>query len=124
MISISFSARSIATVINSSILFTVSFISSFNHNRTSVATWSLRLRPVCNFPPGAPINSDNLRSFAVCISSSDGCNSKRPSSHSLYTWSKPLCIASFSSEVNIFALSNAVAYALLPRISTFHKRLS
>ncbi len=29
-------------------------ISSFSQSLTSVATWSLRLRPVCSLPPAVP----------------------------------------------------------------------
>jgi hypothetical protein len=36
-----------------------------SQRRMSVATWSLRERPVCSLPPSGPISSLSRRSFAV-----------------------------------------------------------
>ena len=43
-----------------------------HHRRSAVATWSLRLRPVCNLAPTSPISSVTRRSIAVWTSSSPG----------------------------------------------------
>ncbi len=42
------------------------------HSRRSVATWSLRLRPVCSLAPAGPASSVTRRSTAVWMSSSVG----------------------------------------------------
>lgn len=61
--------------------------SSLNsHSRVSVATWSLRLRPVWSFPPAGPISSVSRRSLAVWMSSSPGLMTNVPPPHSLATW--------------------------------------
>ena len=48
-------------------------------------TWSLRERPVCSFPPTAPISSVRRRSLAVWISSSPDTILNVPASHSSST---------------------------------------
>ena len=45
------------------------------HMRRSVATWSLRLRPVCSIPATGPTSSKSRRSTAVWMSSSLGATS-------------------------------------------------
>ena len=44
---------------------------SIVQSRVAVATWSLRLRPVCSFDATSPISSCSSRSISVCTSSSD-----------------------------------------------------
>ncbi len=53
-----------------------------HHRRRSVATWSLRLRPVCSLAPTSPASSVTRRSMAVCTSSSPAAKTKRPSATS------------------------------------------
>ncbi len=43
---------------------------AWSYSRRSVATWSLRLRPVCSLAPAAPASSVTRRSTAVWMSSS------------------------------------------------------
>ena len=43
-----------------------------------MATWSLRLRPVCSLAPAAPAISVTRRSIAVWMSSSVGANANVP----------------------------------------------
>ena len=47
------------------------------NSRSAVATWSLRLRPVCSLAPAAPASSVTRRSMAVWMSSSDGSEHER-----------------------------------------------
>ena len=47
-------------------------------SRRSVATWSLRLRPVWSLAPAGPASSVTRRSTAVWMSSSDGTNANVP----------------------------------------------
>ena len=54
-------------------LFSTAVTSSRSQRRTSVATWSLRERPVCSLPPSGPMSSLRRRSFAVWMSSSSSC---------------------------------------------------
>ncbi|KAJ8922688.1 hypothetical protein NQ315_007720 [Exocentrus adspersus] len=63
-------------------------------------------------------------SLAVCISSSSCNTSNTPSFHSLLTISNPSHMASTSSTVNNLILCKALAYALLPSISSSYIRLS
>ena len=44
---------------------------SIVQSRVAVATWSLRLRPVCSFDATSPTSSCSRRSISVCTSSSD-----------------------------------------------------
>ena len=46
--------------------------------RSAVATWSLRLRPVCSFAPASPASSVTRRSMAVWMSSSVGAKTNSP----------------------------------------------
>ena len=52
------------------------------NRRRSVATWSLRLRPVCSLAPAGPAISVTRRSTAVWMSSSDGHERRRSPSAS------------------------------------------
>ena len=47
-----------------------------HHRRSAVATWSLRLRPVCSLAPTSPTSSVTRRSMAVWMSSSPGAKTK------------------------------------------------
>mmetsp|Transcript_23554 Transcript_23554/g.63391 ORF Transcript_23554/g.63391 Transcript_23554/m.63391 type:complete len:210 (+) Transcript_23554:1024-1653(+) len=95
--------------------------SSRIHIRTSVATWSLRERPVWSLPPFGPMSSVRRRSFAVWISSSPGLSSNVPAAHSARTCSSPATICVFSSAVSV---GEALAYAIEPFRSTSQKTLS
>ena len=53
---------------------------SRTYRARSVATWSLRLRPVWSRPAGSPIALDRRASTFMWMSSSAGSNGKRPSS--------------------------------------------
>ena len=64
------------------------------NRRSAVATWSLRLRPVCSLAPAAPASSVTRRSIAVWMSSSDGTNSNVPSASSSSTRSSAASTAS------------------------------
>jgi len=65
---------------------TLTCSSLYSHSRVSVATWSLRLRPVCSFPPTGPISSVRRRSLAVWMSSSPCLMINEPPRHSEATW--------------------------------------
>mmetsp|Transcript_7467 Transcript_7467/g.14687 ORF Transcript_7467/g.14687 Transcript_7467/m.14687 type:complete len:218 (-) Transcript_7467:230-883(-) len=95
-----------------------------SQRRVSVATWSLRERPVWSLPPTAPTNSVRRRSFAVWMSSSPCLMTKELLAHSEATLSKPLMMASASAGVRMLALERALAYAWLPLMSSAHIRLS
>ena len=62
---------------------------SRSHMRVSVATWSLRLRPVWSLPATGPMSSPSLRSFAVWMSSSPDFTSKASAAHSSATLPRP-----------------------------------
>ena len=47
------------------------------YSRSAVATWSLRLRPVCSLAPASPASSVTRRSIAVWMSSSVGRKHER-----------------------------------------------
>mmetsp|Transcript_10438 Transcript_10438/g.31395 ORF Transcript_10438/g.31395 Transcript_10438/m.31395 type:complete len:211 (+) Transcript_10438:2164-2796(+) len=95
-----------------------------SQRRTSVATWSLRERPVCSFLPASPTNSVRRRSLAVWMSSSPSTTTKVPDSHSCRTLSRPRRMTSRSSRVMIPARWMARAYAADPVRSSSHMRLS
>mmetsp|Transcript_13265 Transcript_13265/g.38550 ORF Transcript_13265/g.38550 Transcript_13265/m.38550 type:complete len:244 (-) Transcript_13265:264-995(-) len=97
---------------------------AYSHRRVSVATWSLRERPVCSFPPTPPMSSVRRRSFAVWMSSSPCLITNWPACHSDATLSRPPTMVSDSSAVRMPHLASALAYALLPRMSSAHMRLS
>lgn len=56
-------------------LSSAALTSSSSQRRTSVATWSLRERPVCSLPPSGPMSSLRRRSLAVWMSSSSSWGS-------------------------------------------------
>ncbi len=70
-------------------------------SRRSVATWSLRLRPVWSFAPAGPAISVTRRSTAVWMSSSDGTNANVPVASSPATTSSAARTASRSPAVRI-----------------------
>ncbi len=101
-------------------------ICHFSHSRTSVATWSLRLRPVCSLPATGPIRSVSRRSMALWISSSAApasalCGSAAISAR---TASSPATIRSRSSPVSSPARAIVLAQASEPVISASHSRQS
>mmetsp|Transcript_26324 Transcript_26324/g.36374 ORF Transcript_26324/g.36374 Transcript_26324/m.36374 type:complete len:249 (-) Transcript_26324:387-1133(-) len=66
-------------------------------SRTSVTTWSLRLRAVWSFLPGSPILSMRADSMFMCTSSRACCQTKTPSSISFSTSSSPARMAASSA---------------------------
>ena len=66
------SARATSTRWSPSSAATISRAVRFVQSRRSVATWSLRLRPVWSLAPASPASSVTRRSTAVWMSSSDG----------------------------------------------------
>lgn len=108
----------ITTSINLYIYLSNSLMESLNQIFISVATWSLRLRPVCNFPPiSGPINSyhENLvikkslsqiwnntlsrLSFAEWISSSLALMTNFDDSHSVRIFWSPSSIELHSLSI-------------------------
>ena len=61
-------------------------ISPRSHRRTSVATWSLRLRPVCRRLPASPTSCVRRASMFRCTSSRSSFHSNWPASISGRIW--------------------------------------
>ena len=99
-------------------------ISPRNHKRTSVATWSLRLRPVCRRLPASPTKVVKRASMFRCTSSKSSFHSKLPASISMLIWAKPFWMEAKSSLEMIFCAASMSACAKEPAISACHKRLS
>ena len=72
-------------------------ISPRSHSRTSVATWSLRERPVCSRLPASPTSCVSRASMFRCTSSRSSFHSKRPASISCAICAMPRSIAAWSS---------------------------
>src|SRR5690606_608759 len=99
-------------------------ISSRSHRRMSVATWSLRLRPVCSFLPVMPMRSVRRASMFMCTSSRSTRQSNWPASISAWMSLSPAMIASRSSAFSTPACSSMVAWAIEPMMSWRYRRLS
>ena len=95
-----------------------------NQSRTSVATWSLRLLPVCKRLPASPILSVKRFSIFKCTSSKSSSHSNLSALISAKISFKPFSIALISAlEIMPCALS-ICACASEPCISTSANRLS
>jgi hypothetical protein len=119
------SARATAALIRLARWGRVTFVRcACSQRRVSVATWSLRERPVCSLPPTAPTSSVSRRSLAVWMSSSPGLTTKASASHSAATASRPATMVAASSAVSTPHAASARAYAWLPFRSSRHSRRS
>ena len=98
--------------------------SSLHQRRRSVATWSLRLRPVCSRAPAGPASSVTRRSIAVCTSSSVGAKANVPAASSPATWSSASRTAATSVPSSKPARPSPRTCACEPRTSCGHRRWS
>mmetsp|Transcript_3085 Transcript_3085/g.9212 ORF Transcript_3085/g.9212 Transcript_3085/m.9212 type:complete len:254 (-) Transcript_3085:1071-1832(-) len=99
--------------------------SARSHSRKSVATWSLRDRPVCRRPAtSVPTWSPRRRSLAVWMSSSPSTSSNVPAAHSARTSPMPEAMALACAASRRPTRSSAAAYALEPAKSAAHNFLS
>src|SRR5690606_18846019 len=94
------------------------------HRRRSVATWSLRLRPVWSLAPASPASAVTRRSIAVWMSSSVGSNSKTPVRSSSSTRSSAARTTPASSSVRTPARARPRTCARLPARSSAASRRS
>ena len=78
----------------------------------SVATWSLRERPVWSLPARAPISSPSSRSIAMWMSSSDSSKAKPGASIRARTRSRPAAISSASASVSTPTRASAAGVRL------------
>ena len=91
---------------------------SSRYIRTSVAIWSLRLRPALSLPPSSgPTSAMSACSSAPCTSSSCGPACSVPSVMARARPSSPSCIARSSSAVRYPAEARAFACACEPAMS-------
>ena len=81
----------------------------------SVATWSLRERPVWSLPPTGPTISVSRRSIAMWMSSSESSKEKVPASISAATESRPWSSVRSSSSVDDLELSQHAQMRLRAR---------
>ena len=98
--------------------------SSLHQSRRSVATWSLRLRPVWRRAPAGPASSVTRRSTAVCTSSSVGAKANVPAASSAATWSSAASTAATSASSRSPARPSPRTCAREPRMSWGHSRRS
>src|SRR5581483_11053870 len=117
-------ARSTRTCCRSSTRSATTVRACFVNKRSAVATWSLRLRPVCNFAPAGPAISVTRRSIAVWMSSSVGTNAKVPASSSPATWSSAARIDSASASSTMPARASPRTWARDPARSSAARRRS
>src|SRR5690606_2734219 len=94
------------------------------HRRRSVATWSLRLRPVWSLAPASPASAVTRRSIAVWMSSSVGSNWKTPVRSSSSTRSSAASTTSASSSERMPARARPRTWARLPARSSAASRRS
>jgi len=97
---------------------------SRSHNFISSATWSFRLRPVCNFLPASPIRSISAASTTMWMSSYRLSNVNRPASISAAISVSPRLICRRSSALISFCARSISACAILPAISYLASRAS
>ena len=103
--SASSSSRSISAAISSS----ARSARSRTNSARSVATWSLRERPVWSLPPTGPTISVSRRSTAMWMSSSSSRKSNSPASSSAATASRPRSSSASSSASSTPARSSPAA---------------
>ena len=90
-----------------------------------MATWSLRLRPVCSRAPAAPMRSVSTRSIAMWTSSSARSQRERAGARSRgRSAESPASMASASASVMTPCLASMRACAIEPRMSSAHRRSS
>ena len=94
------------------------------HRRTSVMTWSLRLRAVCSFLPASPAFSMSAASMFMCTSSLSARHSNSPASIAAAISSSPLFMASRSAASMRPCAHSMAACARLPRMSCLYMALS
>src|SRR3989344_2557644 len=99
-------------------------ISPRSHKRTSVATWSLRLRPVCRRLPASPTSWVRRASMFRCTSSRSSFHSKAPDSISCVICAMPRWMEAWSEAEMMPCAASISACARLPAISACHRRLS
>ena len=100
------SARSTNAVLSARRRADIASISPRSHRRRSVATWSLRDRPVCRRLPASPTSAVSRFSMLRCTSSSAIDQAKRPARMSARISVRPRSIAARSSrEITPFAAS-------------------
>ena len=93
---------------------------SRTQSRKSVATWSLRLRPVCSRLPASPTRSTRRASMFMWMSSSSATKGNRPASISAAIPSSPPRIAVSSTSSITPARASMAAWARLPLMSWRH----
>ena len=90
---------------------------AFAASRVSVATWSLRERPVCRRLPASPMRRVSSPSIAMWMSSSSMRNGNVPASISPSISVSPLTMSSQSPWEMIPCLASMRACAMEPAIS-------
>jgi hypothetical protein len=108
------SAILIAAVTRPFMPSTTSRTMSLRYILKSVATWSLRLLPVCSLPPAGPIISVRRNSTLVCMSSRPGSRTNLPFSRSSQILFRPPMTASASSAGIIPQALSILAWAREP----------
>src|SRR5215208_971511 len=103
---------------------TASAQACLSHRCRSVATWSLRLRPVWSLPPAGPTSSVRRRSTALWTSSSPSEKANRPASSSPATWPRPSSRSLPSPSSSTPAATRPRTWARLPATSWRHSRRS
>ena len=98
--------------------------SAFAARRVSVATWSLRERPVWRRPPAGPMRRVSSASIAMWMSSSAMSKTKEPASISASMASSPAQMASASSSGMMPCAASIFACARDPAISCLYSALS
>ena len=124
MVSACCSAKSKSEICKLLILANTSSVVARNHKRTSVATWSLRLLPVCKRLPASPILSVRRFSMFKCTSSKSSNHSNLPALISAKISPKPDSIAITSVCAIMPCAPSMRACAIEPAISNSAKRLS
>jgi hypothetical protein len=92
-------------------------IASRSHRRMSVATWSLRLRPVCRRLPASPTSAVRRFSMFRCTSSSSRFQANSPRSISPAICAMPRSISTRSCAPMMPWRASIFACASEPRIS-------
>ena len=103
---------------------TASAQACLSHRCRSVATWSLRLRPVWSLPPAGPTSSVRRRSTALWTSSSPSAKANLPDSSSPATWARPSSRSLLSPTSSTPAPTRPRTWARLPATSWRHSRRS
>ncbi len=118
------SARSARIPINRSMRAAVRLHASRVHSRMSVATWSLRLRPVWSLPPTSPTSSTSALSTFMWTSSRSSLQAIFPARMVSRTFSRPARIARASSSETTPTFASMVTWAREPSMSCSASRWS